>query len=77
MKTLGETRSADYAALIESFEQMKNLWWTKLTTPLEEVNSIKEQLRILQSRTQKLREIRDQKKEHLQKYEEESKEQRA
>lgn len=53
---------------------MKELWWTKLTTPLEEVNSIKEQLRILQSRTQKLREIRDQKKEHLQKYEEEAKE---
>lgn len=77
LKTFGETRSADYAALQESFEQMKNLWWTKLTTPLEEVNSIKEQLRILQSRTQKLREIRDQKKEHLQKYEEESKEQRA
>ena len=51
LKTLGETRSADYAALIESFEQMKSLWWTKLTTPLEEVNSIKEQLRILQSRT--------------------------
>lgn len=65
LKTLGEARSAEYAALIESFEQMKNLWWTKLTTPLEEVNSIKEQLRILQSRTQKLREIRDQKKEHL------------
>ena len=59
LKTLGETRSADYAALIHSFEQMKSLWWTKLTTPLEEVNSIKEQLRILQSRTQKLREIRD------------------
>ena len=77
LKTFGETRSTDYAALQESFEQMKNLWWTKLTTPLEEVNSIKEQLRILQSRTQKLREIRDQKKEHLQKYEEESKEQRA
>lgn len=55
---------------------MKSLWWTKLTTPLEEVNSIKEQLRILQSRTQKLREIRDQKKEHLLKYEEESKDQK-
>lgn len=47
LKTMGETRSAEYAALIDSFEQMKSLWWTKLTTPLEEVNSIKEQLRIL------------------------------
>jgi len=66
--SLGETRSSEFAALIESFEQMKSLWWTKLTTPLEEMNSIKEQLMILQSRTQKLKEIRDQKKEHLQKY---------
>ncbi len=65
LKTSFDTRSAEYAPLIESFDQMKSLWWTKLTTPLEEVNSIKEQLRILQSRTQKLREIRDQKKEHL------------
>ncbi|TNV85035.1 hypothetical protein FGO68_gene2506 [Halteria grandinella] len=74
--SLGEARSSEFATLIDSFEQMKRLWWTKLTTPLEEVNSIKEQLRILQSRTQKLREIHDQKKEHLQKYEEESKEQK-
>jgi hypothetical protein len=36
-----------------------------LTTPLEEQESIKEQLRVLQSRTAKLKEIRDQKKEHL------------
>jgi hypothetical protein len=40
--SLGETRSSEFAALIESFEQMKSLWWTKLTTPLEEMNSIKE-----------------------------------
>lgn len=76
LKTLADTRQNEFAGLIESFNQMKELWWTKLTTPLEEVNSIKEQLRILQSRTQKLREIRDQKKENLQKYEEESKEQK-
>lgn len=74
--SLGESRSSEFASLIESFEQIKSLWRTKLTTPLEEVNSIKEQLRILQTRTQKLREIRDQKKEHLQKYQEESKEQK-
>lgn len=59
---------------MESFEQLKTLWFTKLTTPLEEEMSIKEQLRMLQSRTAKLKEIRDQKKEHLQKYEEESRE---
>ena len=63
--SLGESRSSEFSGLIESFEQMKSLWWTKLTTPLEEVNSIKEQLRILQSRTQKLKEIHDLKKEHL------------
>ena len=71
---MGDQRSSEYSQLIESFEQMKSHWWTKLTRPLEEENSIQEQLRILDSRIKKLREIRDQKKEHLQKYEEESKE---
>jgi hypothetical protein len=71
--SLGEQRSAEFATLIESFENMKKLWWTKLTTPLEEVNSIKEQLKSLEDRTKKLKEMRDQKKDHLQKYQEESK----
>ncbi|CDW86748.1 iq domain-containing protein d [Stylonychia lemnae] len=74
--TFGDQRSNEFAGFIETFEQLKTLWLTKLTTPLEEEQSIKEQLRMLQSRTQKLKEIRDQKKEHLQKYEEESKEQK-
>ena len=62
---IGDQKLSDYSQMIESFEQMKSLWWTKLTRPLEEENSIQEQLRILDSRTKKLREIRDQKKEHL------------
>ena len=69
---MGDQRLSEYSQLIESFEQMKSLWWTKLTRPLEEENSIQEQLRILDSRTKKLITIRDQKKEHLGKYEEES-----
>ena len=69
---MGDQRLSEYSQLIESFEQMKSLWWTKLTRPLEEENSIQEQLRILDSRTKKLITIRDQKKEHLRVYEEES-----
>lgn len=38
----GDPRQNEFAGLIDSFDQMKSLWWTKLTTPLEEVNSIKE-----------------------------------
>jgi chromosome segregation ATPase len=57
--TFGETRSNELAGFIDCFEQLKTLWLTKLTTPLEEEMSIKEQLRMLQSRTQKLKEIRD------------------
>lgn len=37
---MGDTRSNEFAGLIESFDQLKALWWTKLTTPLEEENSI-------------------------------------
>lgn len=47
LKTLADTRQTEFAGLNESFKEIKELWWTKLTTPLEEVNSIKEQLRIL------------------------------
>ena len=47
LKTIADTRMTEFAGLNDSFNQIKELWWTKLTTPLEEVNSIKEQLRIL------------------------------
>ena len=36
------TKPSDFGPLNESFEDMKRLWGVKLTTPLEEVNSIKE-----------------------------------
>lgn len=36
------TKPTDFGPLNESFEDMKRLWGAKLTTPLEEVNSIKE-----------------------------------
>lgn len=55
----GETRSNELAGFIDAFEQLKTLTYTKLTTPMEEENSIKEQLRLLQTRTQKLKEVRD------------------
>lgn len=42
LKALADSRSNEYAGFIEAFEQLKNLWWTKLTTPLEEEQSIKE-----------------------------------
>jgi hypothetical protein len=56
---VGDSRSSELAGFIDAFEQVKLLWYTKLTTPLEEEQSIKEQLRNLQTRTEKLREIRD------------------
>lgn len=74
---MGDSKSNEYAGFIDAFEQLKTLWWAKLTTPLEEENSIKDQLNLLKQKTQKLREIRDSKKEHLQKYEEETREQKA
>jgi len=52
---------------------------TKLNTPLEEVNSIRENLKHLQTKTQNLKDLRDTKKDAFLKYCEEcskSKEQR-
>ena len=36
LKSLFDSRNNEYAGLIDSFEQLKNLTWTKLTMPLEE-----------------------------------------
>ena len=38
----GDQRSNEFAGFIETFEQLKTLWYTKLTTPMEEENSIRE-----------------------------------
>ncbi len=48
---MGESKSNEYAGFIDAFEQLKTLWWAKLTTPLEEENSIKDQLNLLKQKT--------------------------
>ena len=40
LKALGDQRSNEYAGFIETFEQVRQLWWSKLTTTLEEQRSI-------------------------------------
>ena len=55
---------------------MKSLWWIKLTRPIEEEKSIEEQLKKLSERTKNLRDLRDKKKEGLQKYQEEAREEK-
>lgn len=74
LKGMGDSRSNEYAGLIDVFEQMKLLWHTKLTTPLEEQESIKAQLRLLEENTKKLTETRNTKSENLKNYEDQTKE---
>lgn len=73
---MSDSKSNDYPGLIDAFEQLKSLWWAKLTTPLEEENSIKEQLKLLKEKTKKLTNLRDTKKENLSRYIDETREQR-
>jgi hypothetical protein len=42
LKALADSRSNEFAGFIEAFESLRALWWTKLTTPLEEETSIKD-----------------------------------
>ena len=42
LKSVSDTRSNELAGFIDCFEQVKSLWLSKLTTPLEEEQSINE-----------------------------------
>lgn len=74
-----DTKSDDFNDYFKTFENLKSLYGNKLNTPLEEVNSIKENLKNTQVKQQKALETRDTKKDSFDKYIEEcnkSKEQR-
>jgi hypothetical protein len=42
LKALGDSRSNEFAGFIETFENVKTLWWTYLTTTLEEQRSVQD-----------------------------------
>lgn len=46
-KEFGVQRNNEVTPFIEVFKKLKELWTNKLTTPLEEVNQIQEQLKSL------------------------------
>lgn len=66
-----EHRSADFTAFMDAYQRLNKLMDIRLTTPLVEVNSIKENLKHLQSKTHDLQEMRDSKKDAFLKYQEE------
>mmetsp|Transcript_32111 Transcript_32111/g.49108 ORF Transcript_32111/g.49108 Transcript_32111/m.49108 type:complete len:285 (-) Transcript_32111:167-1021(-) len=66
-----EHKSSEFAAFSESFGRLERLMEIRVTTPMEEVNSIRENLRHLQTKTQNLTELRDTKKDAYLKYMEE------
>lgn len=66
-----ETKSDDFNEYFRTFASLKELYGNKLNTPLEEVNSIKENLKNTQVKQQKAQETRDTKKDSFDKYIEE------
>ena len=66
----------DVAAYLEVYKDMKKLWMQRLCTPLEEVQSIKEQLARLDKSVEDLEKVHKQKEEAYQKYQEQTKEHR-
>lgn len=67
---------SDVAAYLEIFKDLKRLWMSKLCTPLEEVQSIKEQLARLEQSVEDLEKTHKNKEEAFQKYQEQTKEHR-
>ena len=71
--------SAEMESFKKTFSDLQELYEQKLSTPLEEVNSINENLKIMRTRVTKLKEIKESKQDAFDKYCEEcakSKEQR-
>jgi len=70
------TSQSDVAAYLEIYKDMKKLWMSKLCTPLEEVQSIREQLARLEQSVEDLEKTHKTKEEAYQKYQEQTKEHR-
>lgn len=71
------TSQNDVAAYLEIYKDMKKLWMSKLCTPLEEVQSIREQLARLEQSVEDLEKTHKTKEEAYQKYQEQTKEHRV
>lgn len=56
IKEFGASKTNEIISFNEQFVELKKLWTIKLTTPLEEVLSVQEQLNKLKTTTAALRE---------------------
>ena len=63
-----EHKSADFIQFLDTFYKLQTLMDSKLNTPLEEVNSIKDTLKHLQAKTETLRDLCGTKKDAYLKY---------
>lgn len=70
-------RNNEINQFLETFNQMQELWQIKLTTPLEEVESVKQQLKTLRARQLTLEEKLKNEQEKLHSYKESSRELKA
>ena len=66
-----EQKSAEFNAFQDSILQLQKLFTYKLNTPLEDVNSIKDNLKQLKEKTETLTDHRNSKKDQYDKYVEE------
>lgn len=44
LQSNSDTRSAELSGFIDAFSQMRDLWWTLLSTPKEEQDSMNKQI---------------------------------
>lgn len=55
--------SQEFTAFIDQFASLQELMTSKLNTPMEEVKAIAQSRKVLTTKTQKLQDLRDTKKE--------------
>jgi uncharacterized coiled-coil DUF342 family protein len=65
------TKSPDFLKFNETMANLEKLYDSYMTTPLEEVNSVKSQLRQLEQKVSTLNDTRDSKRDQLDKHIEE------
>ena len=63
-----QTKSSEFSAFVDSFQNMQRLYTVKLNTPQEEVKSIKANLSLLKEKISKLEHLRGQKKDAYDQY---------
>lgn len=76
LKQFGDARNSDMMQFIDTYTDLQKLWATKLVTPLEEEESMQQQIAEIEEKNKAHQDTRNTKKVQFTKYNEENTEQK-